>query len=100
MAAMSAMSALSVLTALQPCHLWQLWHLWRVCQWRHEGMAPASGFENLTKSLMCIRLLIAALVFAGPALADDAPWSTFRGNVRRTGNTDNVAPPAKPEVLW
>ena len=32
--------------------------------------------------------------------ADDAPWSTYRGNNRRTGNTDNVTGPEKPKVLW
>src|SRR5829696_8103946 len=49
---------------------------------------------------MNVRLLILGLWVAAPAPADEAPWSTYRGNVRRTGNTDNVAPPAKPEVLW
>lgn len=49
---------------------------------------------------MTHRLLIAIVFIAAPALADDAPWSTYRGNNRRTGNTDNVAGPAKPEVLW
>ena len=49
---------------------------------------------------MHVRLLILTLLLAVPALAADAPWSTYRGNVRRTGNTDNVAPPAKPDVLW
>jgi outer membrane protein assembly factor BamB len=28
------------------------------------------------------------------------PWSTYRGNVQRTGNTDGVAGPAAPKVLW
>src|SRR5687768_3868119 len=46
------------------------------------------------------RSLLALFALTAPLLADDAPWSTFHGNVRRTGNTDNVAPPAKPEVLW
>jgi outer membrane protein assembly factor BamB len=27
-------------------------------------------------------------------------WSTYRGNPQRTGNTDGVAGPAKPAVLW
>jgi outer membrane protein assembly factor BamB len=48
-----------------------------------------------------MRLTFAIAVLATPlAAADDAPWSTYRGNNRRTGNTDNVAGPAKPEVLW
>jgi outer membrane protein assembly factor BamB len=49
---------------------------------------------------MNVRPLLAVIFFAVPALADDAPWSTFRGNARRTGNTDNVALPAKLDVLW
>jgi outer membrane protein assembly factor BamB len=28
------------------------------------------------------------------------PWSTYRGNGQRTGNTDDQAGPAKPAVLW
>ncbi len=28
------------------------------------------------------------------------PWSTYRGNSERTGNTDNIAGPAAPKVLW
>src|SRR5437867_2416602 len=29
-----------------------------------------------------------------------APWSTYRGNPQRTGNTDGLACPAAPKVLW
>ena len=32
--------------------------------------------------------------------APPGPWSTFRGNLQRTGNTDNLPGPAKPAVLW
>jgi outer membrane protein assembly factor BamB len=28
------------------------------------------------------------------------PWATFRGNLARTGNTDGLAGPANPKVLW
>lgn len=49
---------------------------------------------------MPVRALIVVLCLAAPALADDAPWATYRGNARRTGNTDNVPGPARPEVLW
>jgi outer membrane protein assembly factor BamB len=45
-------------------------------------------------------LLLIALVAPSVLVADDAPWSTYRGNNRRTGNTDNIAGPAKPDVLW
>ena len=32
--------------------------------------------------------------------ADPGPWATYRGNPQRTGNTDNVAGPEKPAILW
>jgi outer membrane protein assembly factor BamB len=47
-----------------------------------------------------IRTLLILIVLAAPAVADDDPWATYRGNARRTGNTDNLPGPAKPEVLW
>jgi outer membrane protein assembly factor BamB len=47
-----------------------------------------------------IRTLLVLTLLAAPALADDAPWATYRGNARRTGNTDNLPGPVKPEVLW
>jgi outer membrane protein assembly factor BamB len=28
------------------------------------------------------------------------PWTTYRGNPQRTGNTDNIAGPTLPKVLW
>src|SRR5437868_5708642 len=28
------------------------------------------------------------------------PWATYRGNPERTGNTDGIAGPATPKVLW
>src|SRR5262249_35154319 len=44
-----------------------------------------------------------ALVFwvliVGTASAAE-PWPTYRGNLQRTGNTDNVAGPTAPKVLW
>src|SRR5262245_24221435 len=33
-------------------------------------------------------------------LGADGPWTTYRGNPQRTGNTDGKAGPGKPEVLW
>src|SRR4051794_33086332 len=47
-----------------------------------------------------IRSLLILVITTIPVVADDAPWATFRGNAQRTGNTDGVAGPAKPEVLW
>jgi outer membrane protein assembly factor BamB len=52
---------------------------------------------TMCRSTSILALLLAVTV---PAIGDEAPWSTYRGNVRRTGNTDGVAGPAKPEVLW
>jgi outer membrane protein assembly factor BamB len=34
-----------------------------------------------------------------PVLAAE-PWSTYRGNAQRSGNTDGKAGPARPDVLW
>jgi outer membrane protein assembly factor BamB len=28
------------------------------------------------------------------------PWSTYRGNLQRTGNTDGFPGPARPNILW
>src|SRR5262245_26553246 len=40
-----------------------------------------------------------ALVLPAVAAANE-PWTTYRGNPQRTGNTDGKAGPSKPEVLW
>jgi outer membrane protein assembly factor BamB len=34
------------------------------------------------------------------AAAADNDWTTYRGNPQRTGNTDGVAGPTAPKVLW
>jgi outer membrane protein assembly factor BamB len=44
--------------------------------------------------------LAIALLLTAAAGAADAPWSTYRGNSRRTGCADGVAGPATPKVLW
>jgi outer membrane protein assembly factor BamB len=46
------------------------------------------------------RTLLVVMLVASSVAADDAPWATYRGNVRRTGNTDNLPGPLKPEILW
>jgi outer membrane protein assembly factor BamB len=48
------------------------------------------------------RLVLAGLLFAATAASAQPvePWSTYRGNPQRTGNTDNQPGPAAPEVLW
>src|ERR1700738_2961690 len=53
----------------------------------------------------CPMLLVFAVWWAGsfaprsPANGIE-PWATFRGNLARTGNTDGLAGPANPKVLW
>src|SRR5262249_33076765 len=42
----------------------------------------------------------AALAALWACAAPGADWSTYRGNPQRTGNTDGVAGPAAPKVLW
>ena len=39
------------------------------------------------------------LLMAVSARAQD-PWATYRGNPQRTGNTDGLAGPREPRVLW
>lgn len=50
------------------------------------------------------RLLAACFLgLVGASLLDASaaePWSTYRGNPRRTGNTDNIALAGAPKVLW
>ena len=49
---------------------------------------------------MLMRSIVLLAISVSPLLAGEAPWSTYRGNNRRTGNTDNIAGPAKPAILW
>jgi outer membrane protein assembly factor BamB len=51
------------------------------------------------------RLALALFLCAFAALREPLvtaaePWSTYRGNLQRTGNTDGLAGPAAPKVLW
>lgn len=43
--------------------------------------------------------ILFALLLALPAAAAE-PWTTYRGNNARTGNTDGVAGPDVPRVVW
>jgi outer membrane protein assembly factor BamB len=45
-------------------------------------------------------LLCALASLREPLLSAAEPWATYRGNLQRTGNTDGVAGPATPKVLW
>src|SRR5262245_17513700 len=45
-------------------------------------------------------LLVTLSVGAWNARAAEPTWTTYRGNGQRTANTDGVAGPANPKVLW
>jgi outer membrane protein assembly factor BamB len=50
---------------------------------------------------MVLGLLLCAFASLREApLCAAEPWSTYRGNLQRTGNTDGVAGPASPKLLW
>jgi outer membrane protein assembly factor BamB len=52
----------------------------------------------LSRTLFAIVL---PLLLTAPAAAQkSAPWSTFRGNPQRTGNTDGLSGPTAAKVLW
>src|SRR6476659_1545354 len=69
-----------------------------------DGPSPRSGGKSIRRGASneesMSRTLLVLILLVAPALADDVPWATHRGNARRTGNTDNVPGPAKPMVLW
>jgi outer membrane protein assembly factor BamB len=47
------------------------------------------------------RILVFLVVMCMAARADAVdPWCTYRGNEQRTGNTDGIAGPKQPKVLW
>lgn len=47
------------------------------------------------------RPILLALLFLGlEASAAEPTWTTYRGNAQRTANTDGVAGPTSPRVLW
>ncbi|HXG13328.1 MAG TPA: PQQ-binding-like beta-propeller repeat protein [Gemmataceae bacterium] len=55
----------------------------------------------LTGRLLVLLLLGALTAWReGAWLGAAEPWSTYRGNPQRTGNTDGSAGPARPRVLW
>ncbi|QEL17314.1 PQQ-binding-like beta-propeller repeat protein [Limnoglobus roseus] len=46
-----------------------------------------------------IRTILLGMLLTTAVRADD-PWATYRGNPQRTGNTDGMAIPDSPKVLW
>ncbi len=47
-------------------------------------------------------LLFLVLFISGhvASAGEPSPWSTYRGNIQRTGNTDGKPGPAKPTLVW
>ena len=48
--------------------------------------------------IQSIAILTCALMATSGAAAE--PWTTYRGNPQRTGNTDGKPGPAQPSILW
>lgn len=44
--------------------------------------------------------LIVCLLLAGVLRAEDAGWTTYRGNPQRSGCADGLSGPTSPKVLW
>ncbi len=49
---------------------------------------------------LLVSLCVLCVLRGETRAADPGPWATYRGNPQRTGNTDNLAGPDKPAVLW
>src|SRR5262245_50830410 len=52
----------------------------------------------MTRILTCSAVVV--LFLAQQSSAQNQEWFTFRGNPQRTGNTDGLAGPANPKLLW
>ncbi len=44
-------------------------------------------------------LCLCGSLFSSPAAAAE-PWTTYRGDVQRTGNADGKPGPSAPRVMW
>ena len=63
---------------------------------KHKAYDPVCVF-----SCLCLCVSVVSFVLAGSARAQTiAPWATYRGNPRRTANTDGQGGPGAPNVLW
>ena len=51
-------------------------------------------------ALLSSLLLIGLWMGESRAPAAEPTWTTYRGNAQRTANTDGVAGPSSPKVLW
>ncbi|MBI3409895.1 MAG: PQQ-binding-like beta-propeller repeat protein [Planctomycetes bacterium] len=56
---------------------------------------------RIRKTTRGLLLSVAAVLLLSPhARAQGEAWSTYRGNAQRTGNTDGLAGPENPKLLW
>src|SRR5262249_47564429 len=66
--------------------------------------AKARKRGPLMRTSFRVSCFVCVLCFFAPwretLLCSAEPWSTYRGNLQRTGNTDSVAGPAAPKLLW
>ena len=60
------------------------------------GLRPAAKRGWGPALALTVTLLGTGVANAQPA----EPWSTYRGNPQRTGNTDGIAGPREPKVRW
>src|SRR5262249_5774136 len=71
---------------------------------RREGRTQRAQRENHMTMRGRASLFLGVLGFFAPLrempLDASEPWATYRGNLQRTGNTDGIAGPATPKVLW
>ena len=68
--------------------------------WLPAVAAPRLRMELLMRLALLTPLCVLCALCGESLAADPAPWATYRGNPQRTGNTDNVAGPEKPAILW
>src|ERR1051325_1616842 len=54
----------------------------------------------LTSSFKTLLLAVLTASSTAAFAQSPEPWSTYRGNAQRTGSTDGLRGPMKPNVLW
>jgi len=56
--------------------------------------------NRIVKLITAFSLLHVSTIGRESTLYAAEPWSTYRGNLQRTANTDGVPGPSSPKVLW
>src|SRR5437764_3852228 len=65
-----------------------------------QEIARQPSRMRMLKTVFCLSFFVSFVSFVvSPAFGAGA-WSTYRGNSERTGNTDGLAGPKNPAVLW